>query len=56
MNELNIQILLNICKHNILGNFFSLTMLPAPDPGMLTNIFIDDTIPKYIYFKGITFL
>ena len=43
-------------EYVILGNFFSLTMLPAPDPGILTNIFMDDTIYKYIYLKGITFL
>ena len=43
-------------EYVILGNFFSLQMLPAPDPGILTNIFMDDTIYKYIYLKGITFL
>ena len=43
-------------EYVILGNFFSLKMLPAPDPGILTNIFMDDTIYKYIYLKGITFL
>ena len=43
-------------EYVILGNFFSLKMHPAPDPGILTNIFMDDTIYKYIYLKGITFL